>query len=955
MPSVEDVRKAKVAMAKRRADYEYFFGQLQTAKWILPLLEEGFLTDAPRPISEGRFVRFPFWPESQYLARVAAQAPDLVVDVASKIETDNPRVQEDIIEIALRVSPDEAVKLAPKVLKWVRNNYSRWITEKCVQLVRHLATGGQRDSAFALAKEILWFDPDPKLAEKQAERAKSESIFGTTPDPQARTEEWEYEQVLKQAIPALAELDLTGTIDLLCSVIARHIELSNFDRESHQPYDGSVYWRSAVETGRWYQNYTDLLVDAIRDVAESYLGKSSASFDAIQAPLLSYNWDIFTRIWLHLIRKFPTVAGEKVERALTHKRFFTGHEFKREYFCLIQERFASLSNESKQQILEWIDAGPDEELLKLYARDWNGNPVGQDLIDRQVRAWKRDKLHAIRNSISNSWRKQYDDLITELGEPQHPEFGVFRGEPEWGPKSPKSQEELAALSTDAIVAFLQSWQAPKEWMDPSPEGLARAFQAVVKRRANDLSAAASRFEDIDPTYARALISGLSDAVREGQQIVWQPVLNLCRWILNQPIEVPGRPKSDRRWDQGDPDWNWTRQSIARLVRDGCERVSGGIPFEFRNLVWELISVLTNDENPSADYEQNHAGSFRPITLSINTTRGEAMHAVMAYASWVRRNIGKDEPANFQAMPEVAELLERRLALELEPTLTIRSVYGQNLPRLISIDREWVVKHLEKIFPLQRERSDYWDIAWSSYIIFNQCYTSAYDVLKEQYAEAIRRLSEGGLTTQEANPNESLADHLMILYWIGHLKLDDALLTEFYDRAPDELRAHALEFVGRALKNSDNVPAEQIERLKTLWQKRLAANTEKGKERKSSKELAQFAVWFWSGKFDDDWALEQLIACMKASEDFEREFFVLERLTQISEKMPLKSLLALELLIKAAHRKRNYFHGEKEARTIIENGARSLDATAQKKAREIANYLLSLRYFEFRDLASGKKS
>ncbi len=74
MPSVSDVRKAKVAMAKRRADYEYFFNQLKSPKWIPALLEEGFLTDPPKPVREGNFIRFPFWPESQYLARMAASA-----------------------------------------------------------------------------------------------------------------------------------------------------------------------------------------------------------------------------------------------------------------------------------------------------------------------------------------------------------------------------------------------------------------------------------------------------------------------------------------------------------------------------------------------------------------------------------------------------------------------------------------------------------------------------------------------------------------------------------------------------------------------------------------------------------------------------------------------------------------------------------------------------------------
>ena len=787
MPTVTDVRKAKVAMKKRRADYEYFFSQLKSPEWIPPLLEEGFLKNppAPEPVDKGRFVRFPFWPESQYLARVAAQAPDLVVAVAAKIQTDNPRVQEDIVEIALRVSPENAVKLVPSVIKWVQNPYSRWITEKFSKLVRHLASGSRPDSAFALAKEVLWFDPDSKLAEKKTDRAKSELALGITPEPQARTEEWEYEQVLKEAISALADVDVTRTVDLLCSVLTQHIQLSDFDRENNQPYDGSVYWRPAVEAGRWHQNYTDLLVDAIRENAERYLAKTSASFEAIEAPLLLYHWDIFTRIWLHLVRKFPVLAGERVTRALCDKRFFAEHRFTHEYFYLIQERFGELAPESKQQIFDWIEAGPDTNLLKLYATDWHGNPVGQDVIDRRIRAWKRDKLHPIRDLIPDRWRKFYDELIAELGEPTHPEFEVFNGEPEWGPKSPKSDEELSTLSTDAIVSFLQSWRPEEGSLDPSPEGLARSFQKVVKGRPKDLSEAAEQFEKLDPTYVRALISGLSDAVKEGKQITWRPVLDLCRWILSQHVEIPGRSKKDRRWDEGDPDWTWTRQSIARLLRDECERVPTDVPFECRALVWDLVSILTNDESPSVDDERNRGGSFEPITRSINTTRGEAMHAVMAYASWIRRQLGKDDQANFQLMPEVAKLLKKRLDVEIEPTLTIRSVYGQNLARLIWIDRDWVRQHLENIFPRDRELRDHWDIAWSSYVIFNRCYSWVYDILREQYAEAIRRLSDGGFATQEANPNESLTDHLMILYWIGHLKLDDAALAEFYNRASED--------------------------------------------------------------------------------------------------------------------------------------------------------------------------
>ena len=404
MPSRDDVRKALGAI-KRQADYEFFFHELQSPDWIMPLRAEGFLENPPKPEVTGNLVWFPFWPESQYLSRMAAKAPDLVVDTAIKIETDNPRVQEDVVDIALSVSVDRAAKLIPKIASWVRNRYSRWITNKFSQLVRHLATGGELDPALSLAKEILWFDPVPKLAEKKAEQEKSESIFPLRPDPEPRTEEWEYEQTLERAVPALADIDPIATIKLLCLALARYIALSNFDGEAHRPFDGSVYWRPAIEWQRWHQTYRDLLVNAIRDNAERYLAQPSTSLEAIEALLIAQRWDIFTRIWLYLLGKFPALAEENIKRALTDKRLFSGHEFTHEYFRLIREQFASLPDESKNQILSWIKEGPDEELLKIYGRDWDGNAVGPDIIEKQVKAWKIKKLQPIKDSLTNDSRE----------------------------------------------------------------------------------------------------------------------------------------------------------------------------------------------------------------------------------------------------------------------------------------------------------------------------------------------------------------------------------------------------------------------------------------------------------------------------------------------------------------------------------------------------------------------
>jgi hypothetical protein len=66
-----------------------------------------------------------------------------------------------------------------------------------------------------------------------------------------------------------------------------------------------------------------------------------------------------------------------------------------------------------------------------------------------------------------------------------------------------------------------------------------------------------------------------------------------------------------------------------------------------------------------------------------------------YALWVKRHLerGEAEPArliqNFDVMPEVREVLEHHLDPVGDPSLVIRSVYGQRLHQLVHLDAKWM--------------------------------------------------------------------------------------------------------------------------------------------------------------------------------------------------------------------------------------------------------------------------
>lgn len=105
MVNQEAVQKAKAAI-KRSADFDYFFDNLISPAWIMPLFQEGFFDNPYPPIRDEQYIRFPIWPASRYLVRMAELSPNEVAHVALRIsDTSNVRVWEDLAEIAFKLPP----------------------------------------------------------------------------------------------------------------------------------------------------------------------------------------------------------------------------------------------------------------------------------------------------------------------------------------------------------------------------------------------------------------------------------------------------------------------------------------------------------------------------------------------------------------------------------------------------------------------------------------------------------------------------------------------------------------------------------------------------------------------------------------------------------------------------------------------------------------------------------
>lgn len=947
-PTPEQVDRA-VALLGHAEQYRYFFDRLENPEWLEPLWEKGFFRDPPAPVrnEEEGTIRFPPWPEAKYLARMAKHKPELVARIILEMDdTNNAAAISDLVDALLAVPPDVSAQLVETAERWAKSPYPL-LPEKLGRLLARWAKGGKTEEALRVARVLLDILPDERRI-----RPAPEDAYRLLPEPRARFEAWHYEQILKEHYSDLVRQAVLPALQLLCDLLEKAIQLSLHHEDDQGPEDYSFIWRPAIEDHSQNRGDTirDALVSAVRDAAELVVRSNKAIVEQVVNALEGRRWKVFRRVALHILRVFPDQGEALAAARLTDRSQFEDVGLRHEYVLLLRARFPHLTPEDQAQILRWVEEGPELDQEP-------GEQTPQVVAPRRE-VWQRDWLARIGpDSFPAEWRERYRELVRKYGEPEHPEFPAYM-EVGWvGPTSPKTGEELKAMSVTEIVEFLRTWKPPENiFREPSPEGLGRVLSSVVAEDPGRFASEAPLFKSLDPTYVRALVSGLREALKQNRAFdtYWKPVLDLCQWVVAHPRDIQGRQVREM---EADPNWGWTRKEIAGLLAEGSEGRPGGIPISLRQNVWDILKPLTEDPDPTPEHEQRYGGSnMDPATLSINTTRGEAMHAVVRYALWVRRHLEKSSDAQerlargFEEMPEVREVLEAHLDPGRDPSLAIRAVYGWWFPWLVLLDADWARTHAAKMFPQDSESAAYFDAAWNTYVVFCRPYDDVLELLRPFYHLAVQRIRVRSDDTRwPDDPAKKLAEHLMVFYWRGKLLLHDPLHVRFWEKAPDAVRAYALEFVGRSLKRTEgDIPAEILDRLKKLWEQRLAAAKKAQQPSDFHEELAAFRWWFVSDKFDVDWAIAQLSESLRLARKSDLgHMMVLEHLERTAQTHPRESVECLRMIAEADREGWNLYASRDHVRRILEVAIGHPGAADE--AKQVAHYLGSRGFLEFRDL------
>lgn len=951
-PANEDAQWLRLNTPNNLVSLGYFFNKLTNPKWLRPLIAEGLFRHPPEPERELKddriLINYSPWSQSRYLVRMAAtDSPDvqqMVFDVLHGIETENFLIHLDIIDAACALPPELAAQLAAKEIRWVeqQNSIDHLLPDKLASLINHLAAGGQSETAQHLAHTLLVILPDPKASENEI------MSFGL--NPVTKVSLWDYERIIGKCRATLAEADGQTTLALFTDLLETAIKLSHPEREQTGKKDYSEIWRRGIEG--YEDGLKNLLVSAIRDTAEQVIKSDSNQLSEVIGFLESRRWLLFKRLALHLLRLFPDNSRDLIVERLTNKVNFDERELWHEYIVLAREYFPSLGVEQQNIILGWIDETPDIETIKKNREYWDGRILSDEEAEQSIKWRKLKRLEPLRDVLPPEWKGRYDEWTAELGRPEHAEYTTSPVQFRAGYGSPRTTEDLRSMTVEEIVAFLSEWQpADNDLFASSPEGLGREITSVVSSMPEKFAAAAESFQGLEPTYVRSFLSGINGAMKQSLTFEWIPILNLCRWVINQPNETA---KTETGYRERDENWTATRAEIADLLSAGLNTDPLIIPFDFRLDVWNLLKPLTDDQQPTPEFEKEYGGdNMDPLTLSLNTVRGEAFRALMKYALWVRHHVEKMDNSEerlargFEEMPEVREVLNLHLDPEYDSSLAVRAVYGDYLPWLVLLDQKWVSENLAKIFPKEENLRNFQRAAWGTYI-FNEPYDNVFELLHEEYKYAIESMGTESVydNSHLTHPDKRLVYHLIGFYLREKLNLNDpqSLFRLFYETASDELRSYVFSSLGRDFQQTEIVPPEILEKVKSLVDYRLNKARENSSE--FIAEMKAFGWLFASKKFDEFWAITTLKETLDISGYSEFDNLVVEYLAALANDFPALAIDCMTIMIEGADTYWTISYWSPNIKKVI---SAAIKTDSRSSAIVLINKLGSRGHLEFQEL------
>ena len=957
-----DTERLLSLIERRGANFVFFFQHVNDSAWIPILNKKGYFAHPPgvELIGEDR-INFPFWPPLSYLVQVFDSEPEKVLGILEQLpDTDNPRILEEIIDVVLKAdSPEVIHRFANKIMSFVDNAWVAWMGhDNIIELLKkpYLFEKPLEGFASSLLSKVVEFRPDPQSEEKQTRQRENPEDWTTILEPAPRFGHWEYQKILNNGVQLLAEQKPYRVARVLINAVASmiHLTMHREDIGKGKERDMSEVWCRRLDAlDRDYEDSKATLVHTLTFACKKVYEKSLESVADLDNALRSQRWKVFERLRQHLYALHPNEQTKPWIRELILKhgdyaRWEHHYEFQRMIRSACEHFGVELlTEEERTQIFDSIRSGPSET-------DWMGERFTEELFGQRQRYFHREQFKPFVSVLFGEhaiyFQKLEDEANGHIDDEDYYPFGETTGG--WvSRQSPRSCEDLAKLTDEELLTYINEWQEEHYDKDNSLveitiESLAKEFQSVFR---DSIIADTDRVRfwmqnrerTERPIYVRAMVGAMQECVKAKDFDKLNDWLTFCEWVVSHPDQE----REDYRHDESreNPCWRSSRRAVGDFV-ETCLKSDVDVPITARDPLTKLLEMLCTQFDWRLDRN-------KPILLNqddqlaeaINNTRSHALESLISFGFWLRRHDPKAD------ISTITTILEKRFSSETDYPLSLPeyAILGMHYRNIFVLDRTWATDHKSDFFPQDKLRE--WLEAFKNFIRFHHPFKPTFEILRDDFDFALKHLQYLRDKEHPISPVDTLGQHLFIYYlWeVYPLTGEESLLERFYRRTNDNrVRwANLFDHVGTMLQNSEKHLDHALkERCIQFFDWRFEVG--------DPTELLEFTHWLEAQCLDAGWRLEAyskiLDICISKKVKPFREHGALrfESLFRMLAGHTAKVVECFAKLTDCALDHDTYFLEAGEAKTILQAGLESNDENVRKNAERARENLLRRGRFDF---------
>jgi hypothetical protein len=895
-----------------------FFEGLKNPLWVEPLAKEGVFRNPPEPekMDDG-LIRDIYWPEMDYLIRVAPEAPAAVVEVLLKIfRSNNAWVRRGLFTIGASIPADQAARLQPVIRSWQSTGFG-WRTDPqdLATFALNLLQGGQYEVGKWFANLI--FSPSKGKRHQK---------------PDLVLEDYWYKRELPRIVADLGDDGLSVVLPWLVAYeryrgrLTKKFDITYFSRDSVRIRTDS---HDPVE---------QVLIDAVRDLAIRAMLVDPAGAKEM---LLKTEMILARKIALFALSeairrvaddtsKLAYIVTTATELLFQEK---SGDAGCRLDYAELARAVATVSPESLDGLEQFIEIGPRVEGDRL--REWVRRD-GDDETDVDERAqeygeqWQHRWLSAIgTQALPARLQTRLAELDSKYGVIEAPLEPTRRITTWTGPNSPLSQDEMATMSPAELVAHLESWHDSGIGFGPEPshEGQGRELTGLVTTNPKAIAGIDDLLVRLRPIYLRAILTGWEAAVKADLQLDWGQVADIISGVLGHSDES-SFPVEGGQGDD-DVDFRGAKQAATGLLEKlAKKRTPPTIPADAMSRFADMLISSGADDNAWDEYNRDHDSGMDPLTTSLNWQWPIRVRGLIYLMSH-----GTDTVWYGAAR----SALETELARE-DSRGASRAVIGEGLGRLLTVDEDWLKPRVAELFGSAEGLTIEQQVALTTAMAVHRYHPELYELLGPSMIAAIRsKVPFSSGWHSQTDPLQRIGEWVIDAIIRGHKTIDDPVAHEFFANAPAKVRGEALGHIAWAFMHAETVDDALRDRFAELWDTRIAHVRSHPDD---NEELDGFYWVVKSHKFAIEWWLPRLKEAAELDPSLSSERYMIgKEIATSADVDPRTAFDVLKLLLKADESGATSYDLTRNAvPMVIARGISSGDDSLKQDAVAYMNYL-----------------